>query len=159
MTVQGTTTTQQTNTAARRPLARTLYIIGSLAFIGIGLMHTFVHFQDLSGSDLERRFDQIDPVMLGEDPYRAWELFQGISLLMGFFAIAIGVINLGALAGRAVAPAAVGMANIATLIAVITVGFLYLSALQTVGGTIGIGLFLPTALSRPSVGQRATQGK
>ncbi len=136
----------QQRTANPTTITRRLYQIGSLTFIAIGLFHTLVHFQDLSGGDLERRFDQVDPVMLGDDAVRSWDLFQGVSLLMGFFAIAIGAINLGALTGRATAPPVVGMVTIAALLAVIVVGFAYLGLLQTVGGAIGIGLFLPTAL-------------
>lgn len=123
------------------------WIIGGcgLAFIGIGLMHPFVHINELSGPDLRTRFDSIGPIALQGNQERAWDLFQGISLLMGVFSMTIGALLLVVLRATPkgqVPSAGVSLITIVTLFAVLWVGAVYLSALQVVGGGTGALLLL-----------------
>lgn len=136
-------TTPQSPTAPnhrRRRIARRLFTIGSITFIVIGGFHTQVHLADMSSADLKAEFDQIAPLR-GTD---VWHLWNGLSLLMGFFAMAIGAANLAGLRARGPeAWPAIGvcLVNAAALVAVGTIGVLHLGPLQTVGGPIGVLLF------------------
>ena len=127
-------------------LARLLFLVGALTFIGIGAMHSFVHVTELSGAGLEGRFDQLGPVLLQGDEVRAWDLFQGLSLLMGAFSIALGLVLLGCWLGsrpRALPHPLVPLAVLAQLLVIMGVGWLYLSPFQVIGGAVGLALFAP----------------
>ncbi|MEM9852905.1 MAG: hypothetical protein AAF841_00505 [Pseudomonadota bacterium] len=121
-------------------LARALYIFVAVAFVFIGLLHTQVHFADLASPALEARFDAVGPVLLQETQVRAWDLFQGVSLLMGFFSAALGLTLIAALitAGRGALPhTTLFLPVIAQLIAIAVIGALYLSPFQLIGGIVG----------------------
>lgn len=124
-------------------------MVGSVAFVVIGALHTFVHVSELSGAQLEARFELVGTVAVGQDRAEAWDLFQGISLLMGAFSMALGGTNLAALlAGPADAlpPAGICASSVAMLACIGVVGFIYLGPLQAVGGPVGMLLFgLPIA--------------
>ncbi len=125
-------------------VSRTAFIVGALAFLAIGALHTQVHFAGLSGTGLATRFRAIGPVALGGDEVSPWDLFQGVSLLMGFFSAALGLVLIGIWAEyrRGITPhPLVSAAVIVQLVAIAGVGVLYLSNFQTVGGTIGVALF------------------
>ncbi len=127
-------------------LARTTYVIGSIGFIAIGALHTAVHAAELAGDPLKQRFDELGQIRVSGQDAAAWDLFQGTSLLMGFFSIAIGLGAIGALRAvgpRGAPPAGTAIVNIAVLISVIVVGFAYFGALQIYGGLFGIAMFAP----------------
>lgn len=128
---------------------RRCYITGSIAFIFVGLLHTTTHLLELSGKPLEQRFLVMGNIDVSGQSVASWNLFQGISLLMGLFSIAIGF---GALGGLRAArsghpPVATAATNVATLLAIMLIGALHLGPLQIWGGVFGITMFMPTIIA------------
>ncbi|MEM8617712.1 MAG: hypothetical protein AAGF20_12370, partial [Pseudomonadota bacterium] len=80
-----------------RTIARLAFAIGAMAFILIGVLHTYVHLAELSGPDLESRFAELGDIDLQGQMSRSWDLFQGLSLLMGFFSTTLGCVLLALL--------------------------------------------------------------
>ncbi|MEL6689801.1 MAG: hypothetical protein AAFP28_05725 [Pseudomonadota bacterium] len=120
------------------------FLVGAVTFIVIGALHSFVHLTELAGPDLEARFDAVGPVVLQGDSVRAWDLFQGLSLLMGAFSATLGVVLIGILRAtdaQTPPPALVSLAVCIQLVVIAALGGLYLSAFQIVGGVVGIALF------------------
>jgi len=116
--------TQRTDRLTR--LGRTTFIIGSVVFILIGALHTFVQLTDMSASGIRGPLEAI-----------------GASNLAGLFdRHGSGQPALG-----------VCLVNIAMLISISTIGVLYLGPLQLAGGPIGGVLFgIPAiaAFKRPA---------
>ena len=132
--------------------ARRTYLAGSVIFIAIGVLHTVTQLTDLSTAEVEASFRSIGTIEVSGQQPEAWDLFQGTSYLMGFFALAIGVNNIAALRalGRnALPPVGVCLGTIGVLLLVTLVGVLFLGPLQMAGGPVGIALFaLPVAVAR-----------
>ncbi|MEE9415879.1 MAG: hypothetical protein V3V01_11380 [Acidimicrobiales bacterium] len=128
-------------------IARRTYLIGSFGFIAIGLLHSATHFLELSGADLESRFEALGSIDVSAQTVASWDLFQGTSLLMGLFSVAIGLGAIGAL--KAVGPMAnppigTSVVNIAALVGVMVIGKAYLGPLQIWGGLFGVLMFAPS---------------
>jgi len=125
-------------------LSRTTFAAGSIAFIFIGILHTYVHFAELTGADLRARFLSVGPVALQGNTVSAWDLFQGTSLLMGFFSIALGLILFATLVQtpRTRVPHwSVSLTTCVMLLAISSIGALYLSNFQLIGGFLGTLFF------------------
>ncbi|MGH1492865.1 MAG: LIC_13387 family protein [Acidimicrobiales bacterium] len=130
--------------------ARVCYLIGSIGFIFIGLLHTVTHWLELAGPALRQRFDEMGLIEVSGQEVTSWDLFQGTSLLMGFFSMAIGFGAIGAL--RAVAsdglpPLGTALTNIVALLGVMAIGVAHLGPIQIWGGLFGIAMFAPTVLA------------
>ena len=132
--------------------ARTTFAAGSIAFIFIGVLHTYVHLVELAGVDLRARFVGIGPVALQGSDISAWDLFQGTSLLMGFFSLALGFILLATLfqSPKGQVPHwSICITTCFMLLGISIVGGLYLSSFQLIGGILGILCFgLPILVAR-----------
>lgn len=130
-------------------LGRTTYIVGSVTFIFIGVLHTLTHLTELSTPELKARFAAFGEIDVSGQTVAAWDLWQGTSLLMGLFALTLGLSNLGALrSSKDRRPPVINcVATIAVLAAVGLIGWAYLGPLQMVGGPIGIGLFTTALVS------------
>ena len=125
-------------------LARTTFAIGSITFIFIGLLHTYVHLSELSGADLQIRFDQMGTLLLQGAEVAVWDLFQGTSLLMGFFSLALGCVLLCILltTPRQRLPHwSICLTTCVMLVGILAIGALYLGRFQVIGGLIGVLLF------------------
>ena len=120
---------------------RATYIAGCLAFIAIGALHTYVHATQLFGAELQGRFDAMGSIDVSGTTTASWDLFQGVSWLMGFFAIALGLANLGALRRGERPPTLNCVATIVMLASITIIGWAYLGPMQLFGGPFGIGLF------------------
>lgn len=128
----------------RTGLARKAFAVGSMGFIFIGGLHTVVHLMDLAGPDLQRRFTEFGAIEVSGQSTASWDLFQGISLLMGLFSVAVGLIDLSALrvtAENELPPVGVAVANMLMLTAIVLVGAAYLGPIQIYGGMFGITVF------------------
>lgn len=133
-------------------LSRATFAIGSVAFVFIGLMHSFVHLTELSGADLGARFQRVGPIDLQGGQVLAWDLFQGMSLVMGFFSCVLGVVLLGAILGTPrdqVPHWAIGGAACLVQAGIAVVGAHCLSSFQVIGGGMGIICFGVPILARP----------
>lgn len=122
-------------------LASRTYRVGSIGFIAIGALHTYAHLSELAGDELKERFDDMGTILVQGTDAAAWDLFQGISLLMGFFSVILGVANLAAQRAAGRPPVGVSLANMAMLASIAVIGMLYLGPLQVYGGMFGIAMF------------------
>ena len=132
-------------------LGRVTFLIGAIAFIFIGALHTFVHMTELAGPELQDRFNAIGPVLLQGQDERAWDLFQGLSLLMGFFSMAFGVALIGALMqtpNETTPHPIICISALALLVGIAAVGALHLSNFQVFGGLAGIVCFSVPLIAR-----------
>lgn len=124
-----------------RRIGRRTFKTGSILFVVIGLLHTFVQLTDMAADDIRSDLQAIGMVdRVGAD---AWDLWQGLGLLMGFFMIALGLSNLAGLKGRIDSYPAAGVCavNVAMFIAIAAIGYIHLGPMQLVGGPIGIIMF------------------
>jgi len=124
-------------------LARRFYLAGCFGGVFIGSLHTYVHLKELAGDDLKARFDEFGTIAVSGTMTPAWDLFQALSLLMGVFALTLGLVNIAALMAAANRRPPIGVCaiNIAMLIFVIAMGVLYLGPTQIYGGIGGIIAF------------------
>lgn len=154
-TATGTTTAHPATRSTGR-LPRRAYQAGSIGSLFIGALHTFVHQTELAGPELQSRFAQMGDIAVSGGMTPSWDLFQALSLLMGFFAMTIGAVNLGALRASGRPPLEICVANIAMLIGVIAIGYAYLGPMQVYGGYFGITMFAipPIAACRAALTDR-----
>lgn len=121
-------------------IARRLFATGSIVFVLIGALHTWVHLAEMRTPELKAQFDQIAPI----DGTDVWHLWNGLSLLMGFGFIAIGLANIAglrALPEDSYPVRGVALANAAMLASITTIGFLHLGPNQQFGGPVGVIMF------------------
>ena len=140
-------------------VSRITFWIGSLGLIFIGALHTYVQLDELSGPELAAAFAQIGDIPIGEEAWPAFDLWQGLSLLMGFFSIALGLSNLAGLAGRVEGLPARGVCivNVIMMFAVTMVGVLFLGPIQSFGGPFGMTMFALGGLYRLGTQDKVTQ--
>lgn len=132
----------------RGKFGRRTYVVGSIGFVFVGALHTVVHFAELAGAGLEQRFDELGDIEVNGTIARSWDLFQGVSWLMGLFSIALGLASLSALrAARGRPPLGVCLTNMAMLAAIVVVGVAHLGALQIYGGLFGMTMFAIAAVA------------
>ena len=137
----------QTLLQSSTKIRRRAYMAGSVGFIAVGALHTVTHLLDLKGSDLEARFMELGNIKVSGTLATSWDLFQGISWLMGLFSFTLGVVNMSALkAAGGTPPLGICMANIAMLGAIAVVGNAHLGPLQVYGGIFGMTMFAIAAL-------------
>jgi len=124
-------------------LGRGTYTVGSVIFVLIGALHTVTHLTELSTPELEARFAAMGDIEVSAQTVTSWDLWQGTSLLMGFFGAALGLANLGALwSSRDRRPPVVNCLTTIAMLGIVTwVGWAYLGPLQLFGGPFGIVLF------------------
>lgn len=136
-------------------LGRRAYLVGSVGFVVVGLLHTVTHLLELTGPELEQRFNELGDIEVSGTIATSWDLFQGVSSLMGLFSIALGLVSLNAInASGGRPPIGVCLANITMLAAIAAVGVAHLGPLQLYGGIFGITMFALAAIGgrKPSFG-------
>jgi hypothetical protein len=124
--------------------ARITFGIGCITFLVIGVLHLYVHFAEMSGNALEQRFNEMGMMELQGDQIRLWDLFQGISILMGFFSAALGVALWGILHATPsdkVPNRITCIAMMILLAGISVVGAIYLTSFQLYGGIAGVVMF------------------
>lgn len=124
--------------------ARILYfIVGCVFPILIGLLHTYVHFKELTIPSVQNHLSDTLTIMGKQVPYyNSWGL---VSFMMGASFIVIGLLNLGILSRLTkndYPPVAAILAMMTYLSAVIYVGITFNAAEQFYGGIFGIVLSL-----------------
>ncbi len=140
----------QSTLGPRAKLGRRAYLVGSAGFVVVGLLHTVTHLLALTGTELERRFAELGDIEVSGTIATSWDLFQGVSWLMGSFSIALGLVSLNAInAAGGRPPLGVCLVNIAMLATIAVVGAAHLGPLQIYGGIFGITMFGLAALGGP----------
>ncbi|MEL6572454.1 MAG: hypothetical protein AAFQ64_12385 [Pseudomonadota bacterium] len=120
------------------------FTIGATGFVFIGLLHTYVHVTELMDADLRELFTVVDSITVNGVETSLWDLFQGVSLLMGFFSVALGGVllaSLGSLSKRDAPSRAICLVTLAMLFSIMTMGWVYLSNMQIIGGAFGLICF------------------
>lgn len=132
----------------RAKLGRRTFVVGSVGFVLVGALHTAVHFGELAGEELEQRFNELGDIEVNGTIATSWNLFQGVSWLMGLFSIALGLASLSALrAAQGRPPLGTCLTNMAMLGAVVVVGVAHLGPLQIYGGLFGMAMFAIAAVA------------
>ena len=122
-----------------KKLAKGLYGMNSIANMFIGVMHTLAHFKDLTTTDIQNHLAH-DTVVSGIDS-NIYDLWQGMSLMMGGNLFFIGVLHLYILIRTPkidYPPIGGSVIMIVMLALVIIVGNAYFSQWQVYGGIVGI---------------------
>ena len=120
-------------------LAKALYGINSITCIFIGVLHTIVHFQDLVTDEVRTTLDQ--SILVSGTESNIWNLWQGMSLMLGYLLIIIGLLHLFILfktKKEAYPPIGGSLIMILMLSGVIYVGYYYFGSWQVEGGIGGI---------------------
>ena len=125
-------------------LSRTLFLVGSIGFVTIGVLHTFVHLTELSTEALKLRFDAFGAIEVQGASTSSWDLFQGTSLLMGFFSLCFGLVLLAhwsSLSKQTGPNPLICLSALLMLLFIVGIGFVYLTSFQVYGGLFGILCF------------------
>ena len=117
-----------------------LHAIVATSFIVIGLLHSYVHCQELISPSYGNAFASVDHLELMGNEADVWRLWQGFSLMMGVSFIVIGLFNLEFLRVNKFAPQSNGtiIIMIILLSTIVHAGVNYFSAMQLYGGIIGL---------------------
>jgi len=75
-----------------KKVARGIYWYNGIAFLFVGALHTFTHYQQLLTPSLKTMMDH--GLKVNGESSNVWELWQGMSLMMGLSFIIIGLFNL-----------------------------------------------------------------
>ncbi len=87
--LEGTANSLTSNQSIQKRIARILYSVNCTACIFIGSLHTLVHFQELRSDLIASKLGFEAPVQgLMANVFNLW---QGMSLLMGIFIILLGL--------------------------------------------------------------------
>ncbi len=122
-----------------KKIAKILYGINSLTCIFIGSLHTIAHYSDLATEELKTILNH--KIVVTGIESNIWHLWQGMSLMMGFLLIIIGILNLSIIKNSGkdkYPPISASIIMILMLLGVIYMGINYFSAWQVYGGIFGI---------------------
>lgn len=122
-------------------LAKILYGMNSVTCIFIGLLHTYAHYTDLITADVKKLLNH--DIVVTRQASNIWDLWQGMSLMMGFLLIIVGLLHLliiSRLKNEDYPPIGASVIMILMLVGVIYSGVYFFGALQVYGGIGGISL-------------------
>ncbi len=122
-----------------KTLAKLLYGANAVTCIFIGVMHTVAHYADLKTENIKTLLNHKIPVS-GTEAY-IWDLWQGMSLMMGFLLIVIGILHLSIIQRIKKAeypPISGSLIMIFMLVGVIYAGVNFFDKWQVYGGIFGI---------------------
>ena len=124
-------------------LGTILYLIGSIMFIVIGLLHTLVHYKVLTNSFAQSKIEASGTLKLGNDNVEIWKLWQGMSLLFGLFMVFVGALDITSWydLGATTPSSIVCIINMALLLLVIYSGVQFFGKMQIYGGFLGFIFF------------------
>ncbi len=124
-----------------KQLAKISYGINGITCVFIGILHTIAHFRDLKTEQIQRLLNH--EVVVSGTEANIWDLWQGMSLMMGYLLMILGMIHLLILRRTSKSeypPVGGSVLMILMLIGVIYTGYYYFGAWQVSGGTAGIML-------------------
>lgn len=75
-----------------KKLAKTLYVLNSVTFIFTGLLHTYAHYNELATDTIKNLLNH--KIMVTGIEANIWQLWQGMSVMMGILLIFIGLLHL-----------------------------------------------------------------
>lgn len=122
----------------KNSLAKVLYGANGIACMFIGLLHILVHFQDLITDEVRTSLDQ--EILVSGNPANIWKLWQGMSMMMGYLLIVIGIFNvyiLFKLKPNENPSVGVSLILMLMLIGVMYTGYFFFGSWQIYGGGAG----------------------
>lgn len=123
----------------RLKLSKGLFLLNGITSILIGLAHTYAHYDELVTNQINQWLDK-DIVVTGIQS-NIWDLWQGMSLMMGILLIIVGLISVCViwnLKKGEYPPMNISLVIILMLIAVVYSGVNYFGDAQLYGGIAGI---------------------
>jgi len=138
-------------------LSKGLFLFNGITSILIGLTHTYAHYAELVSDDIKRTLDK-EIVVMGTES-NIWDLWQGMSLMMGILLIIVGLImtmtilNLKKIESP---PINISLIFILMLITVVYSGINYFGTAQIYGGIFGI-IVQSASILFSKLGSRTTQ--
>ncbi len=123
----------------KNKIAKGLYLINSITSIFIGLLHTNAHFTELVTEQLKEKLNH--PIVVTGVESNIWDLWQGMSFMMGILLIIVGLLHLVILKGvdeKSYPPIGGSLVMILMLLFVIYSGFSFFGSMQIYGGSTGL---------------------
>ncbi len=120
-------------------LSKGLFVLNGITSIIIGLTHTYAHYNELISSEINKLLDKDIVVMDTES--NIWDLWQGMSLMMGILLIIVGAISVAViwnLKKGEFPPVNISVIVILMLLAVVYSGIMFFGEAQLYGGIVGI---------------------
>ncbi len=120
-------------------LSKVLYTINSITCIFIGLLHTQAHYASLVSEELAQVMNHT--VLVTGTNANVYNLWQGMSLMMGLLLIIVGLSHLlilKQLAKENFPPIGGSLILILMLVCVIYAGYYFFGGWQVYGGAMGI---------------------
>lgn len=120
-------------------ISKGLFVLNGITSIFIGLAHTYAHYNELITSEINTWLDK-DIVVMGTES-NIWDLWQGMSLMMGVLLIIVGLISVLIIWNLKLGefpPVNVSLVVILMLAIVIYSGINFFGEAQVYGGSMGI---------------------
>jgi len=139
--------------------AKVLYGINGITNVFIGVLHTMAHYSDLVTPLIEEKLNFTATVSGIES--NVYNLWQGMSLMMGLLLITVGALHLlilFRLPKNQYPPIGASIIMILMLFAVIYAGYNFFGAWQVYGGIMGIVLQL-SCLSACVIGVKRQESR
>ncbi len=119
--------------------AKILYGLNSITTIFIGALHTIAHYQDLVTAKIQSLLEH-NIIVTGQEA-SIWNLWQGMSLMMGLLLIIVGLLHLvilNDLDKESYPPVGGSLVMMLMLIFVFYAGLNFFSSWQVVGASVGL---------------------
>ncbi len=123
----------------KNTIAKALYLVNSITSIFIGLLHTYAHFTELVTEEVKGQINY--PIVVSGTQSNIWDLWQGMSFMMGILLIIVGLLHLLILKGvdeKSFPPVGGSLLMILMLLFVIYAGFSFFGSMQIYGGSAGL---------------------
>jgi len=122
-----------------KKIAKIAYCINGITCVFIGVLHTIAHYTDLKTESVKKLLNH--EIIVSGTNSNIWDLWQGMSLMMGFLLIIIGMLHLLILTSikkNDYPPLGISLIMIFMLLGVIYTGYNFFGAWQVSGGIAGI---------------------
>jgi len=123
----------------RLKISKGLFVLNGITSVLIGILHTFAHYNELITNEIHKQLDKKLTVTGVES--NIWDLWQGMSLMMGILLIIIGLISIAVIRNLKKGeypPLNISIIIILMLSAVIYSGVNFFGEAQVYGGIVGI---------------------
>ena len=122
-------------------LAKISYGINGATCVFIGILHTVAHYSDLDTPHIKALLNP--PIVVSGTASNIWDLWLGMSLMMGYLLMIIGMLHLSILIKtrkNSYPPLEASIIMILMLLGVIYTGYYFFGSWQIYGGITGIFL-------------------
>jgi len=123
----------------RLKISKGLFLLNGITSVFIGLTHTYAHYAELISSEIQSLLDK-DLVVMGT-PSNIWNLWQGMSLMMGVLLIIVGLMSILIIVNldKGLSPPInISIVIILMLVMVVYSGINFFGDAQIYGGAFGI---------------------